>query len=651
MDDPAFMLLQLQENLQFMRTQFGAHVLSCVTHDSDGEPYWTYVLLTYDNHGNVQEYHDPCEGRAEWTNQPLEALKQLHLRVAGFVTKRLVHDCYPRLRTLAQQRYDDEVEHDSSGADNYPNQAHRSQPGASSSSRITSELLNERASDPPSYQTQDSMNTARPSHKTLSSGTRTEFRKRQQFEDGRTIQPQQLGPAHLPQPSPALGSETWGSMDTNSQVYRYGTLNSSGNNSSISQEDYAPAQSARSGSTQTRFRTAEPNVNSSAFETKPARQTNVNPSILPLYGEAHPHSGARSNLSGIPTQADKAMRSSRSQLSRSAMDTNLTPPWISNMRMPSNSNVRPPANTSGLPQPLGSHPPPSSNSIMIMMDPETLTEFEEFRRRSGTQQHRELNTLDRIEQEAAEYLNQDTAAPPIDEKTLSSLAARLRDYGIKSPESDSPASPASDETVTAYNPAYRRRRVTQRRYNSNQTEGPLPPPAPSPPQNTYYPSNVPVYPPSIVTARSEASMQRAPSIVSARNNRVPSTNASTGRNVSFGEGSVVRQVPQPTPIELNSDEEGSPNNGDGGRGTRYPSAQRQQSTGEQVRFDQSPLSYHPLTPIPCSYWKKSKLTRTNLQQVQPRGPRTFNARARNTIKAVRRTVSDTISGRRFASMP
>ncbi|KAG9518049.1 hypothetical protein KCV07_g5799, partial [Aureobasidium melanogenum] len=97
MDDPAFMLLQLQENLQFLRTQFGAHVLSCVTHDSDGQPYWTYVLLTYDNYGNVQEYHEPCEGRAEWTNRPLEALKQLHLRVAGFVTKRLVHDCYPHL--------------------------------------------------------------------------------------------------------------------------------------------------------------------------------------------------------------------------------------------------------------------------------------------------------------------------------------------------------------------------------------------------------------------------------------------------------------------------------------------------------------------------------------------------------------------------
>jgi hypothetical protein len=53
MDDPAFMLLQLQENLRFLRTQSGAHVLSCVTHNQAGEPYWTYVVLTYDNHGNV----------------------------------------------------------------------------------------------------------------------------------------------------------------------------------------------------------------------------------------------------------------------------------------------------------------------------------------------------------------------------------------------------------------------------------------------------------------------------------------------------------------------------------------------------------------------------------------------------------------------
>jgi hypothetical protein len=104
MDDPAFMLLQLQENLRFLRTQSHARVLSCVVHDQDDEPHWTYVLLTYDNHGNVQEYHEPSEGRAAWTDQPLEALRQLHLRVAGLVANRLTHDSHPRLRTLAQQQ-------------------------------------------------------------------------------------------------------------------------------------------------------------------------------------------------------------------------------------------------------------------------------------------------------------------------------------------------------------------------------------------------------------------------------------------------------------------------------------------------------------------------------------------------------------------
>ncbi|KAH0345840.1 hypothetical protein KCU83_g7610, partial [Aureobasidium melanogenum] len=549
MDDPAFMLLQLHENLQFMRTQFGAHVLSCVTHDSDGQPYWTYVLLTYDNYGNVQEYHEPFEGRAEWTNQPLEALKQLHLRVAGFVTKRLVHDCYPHLRTLAQQRYDEEVEDHSSRAGNYIDQVRRDwQPGASSSSsRFTSERL---VSDPPSYRTHD-LNPARPSHEMLSSGTRTELRRRQELEHGRTIQPQQLGPAHFPQPSPALGSETWSYREANTQVYPSASVERSAEDGSTFHGNDALPQSARVRLPQTQVRSAGEGVRSSASETtNPARQTShVNPSTLPLRQEAQPYFGTRSNLSGIHTQADTATggsRASRAQLSRSARAATPTPPWISNMRdlrVSSSSNARPLVSTSALPEPLRSHPPQSRTSFAVVMDQDTMTEFDEFRRRSHTQQHRNFDTLSRIEQEAAKFLLQDAAAVTIEENALASLAAQL---GIRLPESALSSSPASDETVTAYDRPQRRRRMTQRCYRGSESEDPLPPPAPSPPLNTYYPSNIPVYPPTIVTARSEASMQRALSTAGARNNRVSSSNACMGGNVSFGQGSVasvVRRVP------------------------------------------------------------------------------------------------------------
>ncbi|KAH0026852.1 hypothetical protein KCU78_g4213, partial [Aureobasidium melanogenum] len=622
MDDPAFMLLQLQENLQFLRTQFGAHVLSCVTHDSDGQPYWTYVLLTYDNYGNVQEYHEPCEGRAEWTNRPLEALKQLHLRVAGFVTKRLVHDCYPHLRTLARQRYDEEVEDHSSRADDYIDQVRRgSQAGASSStSRFTSDRL---VSDPPSYRTYD-LNPSRPSHETLSSGIRTEHRERQGFEHGRTIQPQQLGPAHFPQPSPALGSETWSARDANTQVYPSASVERSANHGANLQENDALPHPARVRLPQTQVRGAGEGVRSSASETTDsARQTShANPSTLALHQEAQPYCGARSNLSGITTQADNAIgdsRAARAQLSRSARNVSSTPPWISNMRnlrVPSSTNARPPVSTSALPEPLRSHPPQSRTSFAVMMDQDTLTEFDEFRRRSYTQQHGNLDTLSRIEQEAAEFLHQDAAAVSIEENALASLAAQL---GIRLPETALSSSPASDETVTAYERPQRRRRMTRRRYRDSGMEDRLPPPAPSPPLNTYYPANIPVYPPTLVTARSEPSMQRA-------SNRVSSGNASMGRNVSFGQGSVasvVRRVPSHDDEHLDfssSDEEESSDNGNGRtRGTRRSSTQLQQSEGEQ-----------------------------HLE-----APPTFNTRARNTLKAMRRKVSDTInsSGKRFTSMP
>ncbi|KAH0269359.1 hypothetical protein KCU91_g8777, partial [Aureobasidium melanogenum] len=628
MDDPAFMLLQLQENLQFMRTQFGAHVLSCVTHDSDGQPYWTYVLLSYDNYGNVQEYHEPIEGRAEWTNQPLKALKQLHLRVAGFVTKRLVHDCHPHLRTLAQQRYDEEVEDHSSRADNYSYQGlGGSRLGNSSSStlRFASQRF---VSDPPSYRTQDpnAVRPAPPSHETLSSGTRNELRMRQALEHGRTIQPQQLGPAHFPQPSPALGSEFWSSRDTNSQVYRYASVERSENNGTNVQDTDALPQSARVQLPPTQSQHPGEGVRSSASEnTNPGRQlAHVNNSTISLQQEAQPYYGARSNLSGIRTQPDnaaEASRAARAQPSRSARNASPTPPWMSNMRnlrISPNSIPRPPVTTSALPEPLRSHPPQSRPSFTVTMDQETMTEFDEFRRRSVPQQRPNIDTLSRIEQEAAEFLNQDTNAVSFEENALASLAAQL---GLRLPESRRLSSPASDKTVTAYDaPRCRSRRMTQRRYDGcREIEGPLPPPAPSPPLNSFYPANVPVHPPTLATSRSEAEMQRA---YSTNNRASSSNNASMGRNVSFGEGSDASVVRRPSThnddhlVLSNSDEEE-----DGGRGIRRPSSQLlpQQSEGEQT---QQPL------------------------------PPNFNTRACNTFKAMRRKVSNTInSGKRFTSIP
>jgi hypothetical protein len=245
-----------------------------------------------------------------------------------------------------------------------------------------------------------------------------------------------------------------------------------------------------------------------------------------------------------------------------------------------------------------------------MMDQDTLTEFDEFRRRSYTQQHGNLDTLSRIEQEAAEFLHQDAAAVSIEENALASLAAQL---GIRLPQSALSSSPASDETVTAYERPQRRRIMTQRRYRGSEMADLLPPAAPSPPPNTYYPANIPVYPPTLVTARSEPSMQRA-------SDRVSSGNASMGRNVSFGQGSlasVVRRVPSHDDDHVDfssSDEEKSSDNGNGRRrGTRRSSAQLQQSEGEQVRLSQSPFapsSFHltfPSHSTPFSLTHPSRL--------------------------------------------
>lgn len=251
-----------------------------------------------------------------------------------------------------------------------------------------------------------------------------------------------------------------------------------------------------------------------------------------------------------------------------------------------------------------------------MMDQETFTEFENFRRRSNTQQHREFDTLARIEQEAAEYLNRDSAAASMVDDTLASLAARIGNHGIMSPESTLSSSPASDETVMAFNPPPRHGRMTQTRYRGSQSEDPLPPPAPSPQQNTYYPSNAPVYPPTLVTSRSEASMQRAPP--STHDNRVWSSNAGMARNVSYGrEESVASVVRKPPTVEFSSSDEGKASDNRGTeKATRHPSSQLQQSKGEQVRSTNLPfcLRDYAIPPAFLHLYSRNSFPSSNIEK-------------------------------------
>jgi hypothetical protein len=597
MDDPAFMLLQLQENLRFLRTQSHARVLSCVVHDQDDEPHWTYVLLTYDNHGDVQEYHEPSEGRAAWTDQPLEALRQLHLRVAGLVANRLTHDSHPRLRTLAQQQRDEAVQQSIQGSDDLLSQVrHGSQPLASSStSRPSSVHLKSQISDPPSYQTQE-MNPGRlqrtchlSDRDTLDSIDRvssTRLRKMQAFENTRTV----------PQSSPALGTETWSSGGSSARTRSTASSNhgSGTDGPSLQQQTAATAQRDRLRSTHTQRRPTALNIPPSILEkAKPDSQISpINASSVSAY-----LSQPFRIDTDLPEVPQARVQTSRSQLSRSVNATGI-PQGIADVRT---LHVSP--DTKTLPQPLSSHPPYPGDLVVVTVPHETWdlrrTDPEEFRRRIqlNKRAQEDLHTQDpiaRIEYEAAEFLNEDTE-PVIDDRTLVALATRIRDSGIRSPGSTLPSSPASDETVTPYDPQYRRRRVTQTRYINNETEDPLPPAAPSPPPNSHYTSNLPVYPQTLVSSGSAASMQRnasnsgdTGSVARASvANRISSSNESMRRNAPFG-GSVTSLLRLGPFDEHNSENELLLSERGG---SRRPSQQQdQENQGEQVR---------PLHPFPC----------------------------------------------------
>jgi hypothetical protein len=235
MDDPAFMWMQCQENARIVRPF--ARIVSCVQLDTtritpehpNGEAFWTYVVLEYDQYGNVTQYHHPeVPGLAEWTNDPLQALRALHLRLAGFARDTLVN--YNRLRSLDQQREEEggfggTGASSSSGSGSGPDgpsayQPHRSTsrypsvptgyvpatvpgyaPGSVSAFDYSSLL--------PGY-----MRVSR-SHTSIPSGYTT---APPAYSPGSTYhstagesQPhlRPLGPAHFPQPSPVLGSAPW----------------------------------------------------------------------------------------------------------------------------------------------------------------------------------------------------------------------------------------------------------------------------------------------------------------------------------------------------------------------------------------------------------------------------------------------------------
>lgn len=154
MDDPAFMLLQLQENLRFIYPD--ARLLSCLVSDENDEPYWTYVVLVYDHRGRVKYYVDPEDSsRAKWTNQPLEALRDMHLNTAAQVTDILVEHEHHPLRPLEQQRRDEAAERSLLRASNGSRRGPQQTMAPISASCRTPEYLGPQSSDhPPAHQSQ-----------------------------------------------------------------------------------------------------------------------------------------------------------------------------------------------------------------------------------------------------------------------------------------------------------------------------------------------------------------------------------------------------------------------------------------------------------------------------------------------------------------
>lgn len=518
------------------------------------------------------------------------------------------------------------------------------------------------------------------------------LRKMQNFEDAQSGQPQAWGPAHLSQSSPTaswfLKSRLGSTTSANSQTDRGFDRDRPSIQPSIAERD-------RLRSTRTQSRTTGLGVPPSIPEkTKPESQTfPINALSSPQYSRVQSQQLRSSEDASNTSPAGKAVQSpgqsSRSQLSRSVNATDL-PQGIHGVRtlrsITSNDDIYQHPNTTALPQPLSSHPPFSDDSLFVKIPKQTWdlrnTDPQEFRRRVDAYEHgQKLRTrapITRVEFEAVKFLNEDTE-PLIDDEAFVSLATRIRDYGVASAGSI-PGSPASDETVTPYDPY--RRRVTQTRWIDNETGDPLPPAAPSPPPDAEYRSDLPVYPPTLVSSGSEVVMQRdASNSRHTRVNQISSGNESV-RRITPLDGSATSLSRHGALDEHNSENElllG--HEGAGGGANRLPQRQNEENQGEQVRavhlfpcLSTFPfqLSIFPIfslctfssttTPLFMKpYTELRANTRVQKQiPIHPTAPRTSNAKpitkfqAMHKLRAMGRKVSDTINGgggKRVSSLP
>lgn len=101
MDDPAFLWLQIKENVRLIRPY--ARVVSCLDYDTTnvsqqhpaGKPYYSYAVVDYDSEGYVRIWYD-AEG--DWFDDPLQGLRELYLSTCQFSGSELVRQGYPSLQ-------------------------------------------------------------------------------------------------------------------------------------------------------------------------------------------------------------------------------------------------------------------------------------------------------------------------------------------------------------------------------------------------------------------------------------------------------------------------------------------------------------------------------------------------------------------------
>ncbi|THY21683.1 hypothetical protein D6D01_06516 [Aureobasidium pullulans] len=557
MDDSAFMLLQLQQNVQFLRTH-DARLLTCLTYDKNNEPYWSYAIVTYDKYGNVEDYHDPHGGLAEWSRDPLEILKKLHWKVAGFVANRLIHDCRPRLRTLTQQR-----------ADEAPIKSNPSSDESNEQTFTDAEPYQPQKLGPAHFP-QPSPMLGSETWSSNSVMSRAKQAKNQRNADIKSHQPQKLGPSHFPQPVPSLGSETWPppnlhphaklSRSANKQqehafdtdgpsiqqqiqatTQRGQSVRSAVNQSydslgdgemSMYSQARATAQRDKFRSTKSKLHREELGLNSSALQHAEESQISfANTASIPHLGaDQQQQSRARQYVLEDNAAHREIVRHSE------ALEAEALSPWVrNNYNDPLASTVNT-KNQSILPEPLTSHPP-RGQPISIMIDRETFnmqqTDPVEFAHRVNLaslamagQAHSDREPIARSKYEGQKYLNDESRQVISDiEKhddfdsffnAFSQAREADRRTASQTPLIHFPGSPESDKTVTPFHTfmnkgsILRRRRSTPTRFDQEITD-PVPPAAPSPPSTSQYTSrgpSYPPYPPNLFTSRSEAAIPR-----------------------------------------------------------------------------------------------------------------------------------------------